>query len=87
MPCGYAERSIKEFKGEGWVEDYSFHSDIPDQWNKVCDRADRLLASGDWEIVLKLDDEEGARRDSVTYLYKKKTPQKIKWEKEQGYIQ
>lgn len=85
MPCGYIEKPKEELEKEGWVEDFSFHSNIAEQWNMACDRARDIKNSGDWEVKLKLDDQEGRRKDSVTYIYKRKTPQRIKWDNEQGY--
>lgn len=92
MNCGYSDKVPEELKKEGWEEDYSFHSGIPEQWNMACEKVNGILmigdergnGSGDWEVVLVRSEDENERRDGVTYIYKRKTNKRKEWEKERG---
>jgi len=86
MPCSSTEKLIPDLEKEGWEYEWSFHAKITDQWNDACDKVKALQHSGDWEAVLVQNQDEDEKKDGVAYIYKKKTAQRIQWEKEQGYL-
>lgn len=84
MKCGVAKEPLDELKENGWEHELSFHSRFTDQWNDACGRVKTLQQNGDWETVLVNGQTEDERKDGVAYLLKKKTAQRIAWEKEQA---
>lgn len=85
MPCSYSEKSIEELERDGWIEEWSFHSRISEQWGDACEKARMLKETGDWEAVLVKGQTEEEIKDGVTCLFKRKTQQRKKWDKERGY--
>lgn len=83
--CSSTEKSIPDLKKDGWEYEWSFHTNSADQWNDACDKVEALQHDSDWKAVLVQGQDEAERKDSVAYIYKKKTPQRIEWDKEQGY--
>jgi hypothetical protein len=69
MPCASIERPIAELEAEGWEYDYSFHTRIPQSWNDVCDRVEKIKSDGFWEPVLVQGQDEAERKDGVAYIY------------------
>ncbi len=82
MPCESTERPIAELEKEGWKYDWSFHINIPEQWNQACERVKRLKADGFWETVLVQNQNEADRQDGVVYIYKRKTDKYKQYEKD-----
>lgn len=83
MNCGVAKEPLDVLKENGWEYELSFHSHFTDQWNDACGRVETLQLNGDWDTILVNGQTEEERRDGVAYLLKKKTAQRIAWEKEQ----
>ena len=52
----------------------------------ACDRVEALRKNDDWEVVLVQGQNKKEEKDGVAYIYKRKTPQRLQWEKEQGYL-
>jgi hypothetical protein len=73
MPCALIEKSIAELEKEGWEYDWSFHTRFPEQWNKACERVEKIKADGFWEPILVRGQSEAERKDGVAYIYKRKT--------------
>lgn len=85
MSCGSTKESIENLEKADWVYAWSFHIRFPDQWNDACDKVEAIQRNGDWEAILLQGQDELEKKDGVAYIYKKKTQQRIQWEKENGY--
>lgn len=77
MKCEHSDKTAEELEKERWECVYSFHVNIPEQWNMACEKVDEAKGLiGDWEIVLIRGKNESERMDGVHYLYRKKTEQR-----------
>jgi len=86
MRCSSTEKSISDLEKEGWEQETSFHTKFAHQWNIACDKINSLQRNGDWETVLVQGQNEAEKKDCIAYIYKKKTPKRMQWEKDQGYL-
>ncbi|MEK7542939.1 MAG: hypothetical protein AAB503_01360 [Patescibacteria group bacterium] len=84
MPCGYAEKTLDELEKVGWVQEWSFHTSVPEQWNDACERVKVLQCNGDWEVTLVRGQTQTEIMDGVMYIVKK-TKQRKQWDNEHGY--
>lgn len=81
MPCPSTEKLIYDLEKEGWECEWSFHTRFKEQWNDTCDKVEALQRNGDWKAILVQGQDEVEKKDGVSYIYKKKTAQRIEWEK------
>lgn len=86
MSCGSTDKKIADLEKDGWKYAYSFHAKISEQWSMACDKVNEIQNNGDWEAIIVQSQDEAEKRDTVRYIYKKKTEQRIDWEKKQGYL-
>ena len=86
MSCGSTDKKIADLENDGWIYAYSFHERFPEQWDMGCNKVNEIQNNSDWEAILVKGQNEAEKQDTVAYIYKKKTEQRIKWEKEQGYL-
>jgi hypothetical protein len=82
MPCGYVEGTLADLEQSGWMHEWSFHANVKEQWDSACDKAAALQRTGDWEIALVKGQTREEILDGVTYMVKKKTAQRKKWDEE-----
>lgn len=83
MHCESSDRLEGELKAEGWEEFFSFHIHISEQWNMACEKVDEAVKYSDWEVVVT--NKQDKRDETVSVLYRRKTEQRKKWDKGQGY--
>lgn len=70
MPCGYTDKSESQLQKEGWEEHWSFHTNIPEQWDDACRRA-RTQRMMNYDVTLVYDRERNAKyHDSIAVIYR-----------------
>ncbi|MBD3366299.1 hypothetical protein GF360_03090 [candidate division WWE3 bacterium] len=79
------DKTRDEIERDGWEYAYSWHQKDWKQVEDVADRVKQGQKSGDWEYIRVTGFTENERDDSVHYLFKRKTPQRVAWDKQQGY--
>jgi len=79
------DKTREEIEKDGWEYNYSWHQKIWEQVEDAAERVEQGQKSGDWEYIRVAGFTEDERKDTVTYLFKRKTPQRIEWDKQQGY--
>jgi len=79
------DKTRDEVEEEGWEYDYSWHQKIWEQVEDVAERVKRGQETGDWEYIRVAGFTDEEKKDTVTYLFKRKTPQRLEWDEKQGY--
>jgi hypothetical protein len=78
IPCLFSNEDMKLLELEGWKVDdqvIDFNPENLEEWNKACDRANELMAGGEYDVkfVNGSDKKAGVKN----FLYKIKVDKKI----------
>lgn len=72
MRCGTSSKTEEELHNEGWIEAWSFHRQIPEQWEEACRKVNGYNQLEGYQVTLANPDDESQRRDGIQIIYFKR---------------
>ncbi len=74
--CGISDKTEEELRDQGWIEAWSFHRQIPEQWNEACQKIDGYNKIEGYQVTLANPTNELQRRDGIQLIFFKRPENK-----------